>query len=356
MAVSSSGAISLVGIGTEVKNNAYNPDATASTSLQSLAINTTINTNSASVPNSSAPHAMSEWRGYDHDAAPAFTNNNAVSKSLTTGEDNSITFLDTDDTFNIAGTDTWSISLWVKAGWSSSLNTSITFLIIQKGNASFQNEDMVKLQYAENTNRIELRYGNKPSSSVSWFNQAGWLFHSNSGSFASGFSAAGLGTTFWSSSNRGNVNEDDYTMITVTNDGTNTASSLRLYWNASAVGTGHVLTNNNSGNRSSNPISSTDNRRISIGANGVHSGQAGSGQQRKTGNNSATIYNDLTIWSKKLSDSEVTELYNNGTNIDAQTHSANSNLIGYWKFEGNGNATVSSDNFTISGDSSIVNK
>ena len=288
--------------------------------------------------------------------AAAFTNNQAVSKSLTTGESNAITLVNSDDTFNIAGTDTWSISLWVKAGWSSSLNTGITFLIIQKENASFQNEDMVKLQYAENTNRIELRYGNKPSSSVSWFNQAGWLFHSNSGSFASGFSAAGLGTTFWSSSNRGNVNSDDYTMITITNDGTNTASSLRLYWNDGAVGTGHVLTNNNSGNRSSNPISSTNNRQVSIGANGIHSGQEGSGQQRKTGNNSATIYNDLTIWNKKLSDSEVSELYNEGEVLNAQTHSASSDLIGYWKFESDGSATVSNDDFTISGDSSIVEK
>ena len=356
MAVPSSGSVSLAGIGAEVKLGGYDDTATAGTSLTTLATTTTINTNSASVPNASAPHAMSEWRGYNHSAAAAFTNNNAVSKSLTTGEDNSITFLDTDDTFNIAGTDTWSISLWIKAGWSSSLNTSITFLIIQKGNASFQNEDMVKLQYAENTNRIELRYGNKPSSSVSWFNQAGWLFHSNSGSFASGFSAAGLGTTFWSSSNRGNVNSDDYTMITITNDGTNTASSLRLYWNDGAVGTGHVLTNNNSGNRSSNPISSTNNRQVSIGANGIHSGQEGNGQQRKTGNNSATIYNDLTIWNKKLSDSEVSELYNEGEVLNAQTHSASSDLIGYWKFESDGSATVSNDDFTISGDSSIVEK
>ena len=42
--------------------------------------------------------------------------------------------------------------------------------------------------------------------------------------------------------------------------------------------------------------------------------------------------------------------------MDATTHSAQSNLVGYWKWEGNGNATRSNANFTISGSSAIVNK
>ena len=290
--------------------------------------------------------------------AAAFENVQAVSKSLNTGEDDAITFTDQSDTFNFTGATSWTISFWIKVGWSSSLNDNIHFIIGQATNAAKQIEDMIKIIYNESTNRIECRYGNVAGSGQ-WYNQAGWLFHSNSGSFASGFSAAGLGTTFWSSSNRGNVNSDNYTMITVTNDGSNTASSLRLYWNDGAVGTGHVLTNNNSGSRSSNPISTTDDRLWSLGSNGVHSGQAGSGQQRKTGNNSATIYNDLTMWNKQLSDSEVTELYNSGTVLDAQTHSAAANLKGHWTFETDGSNTVVDTgvgDFTISGDSAIVSK
>ena len=353
MAVPSSGAISMAGIGTEVKSNAYNPSATGTVTLGSLANNTTINTNSASVPDSEPPHAMSEWYGYDHDAAPSFTNNQAVSKTTSTGTSNAITFTDTDDTFNITGSDNWSISFWVKAGWTSSLNTNIHFLIGQRATAAKQTTDMVKIIYAENTNRIEVRYGNVAGSSF-WYNQGGWLFHANSGSFAAGFKAAGLGTTFWSASNRGNVNSDDYTMITVTNDGTNTAASLRLYWNATGIGTAPVQTNNNSSARAGNPISSTNDRQWSLGSNGAHSNN--STPQAKCGNGSATVYNDLTIWDKQLSDSEVTELYNSGTVLNAETHSASSNLIGYWKWEGDGDATVSNDNFTISGGSSIVNK
>ena len=296
---------------------------------------------------------LSIFGGYDDDAAPAFANAKAVSKTTSVGTANAIKFTDTDDTFNITGASTWSISFWVKAGWTANLNTNIHFIIGQKSGAAKQIEDMVKIIYAENTNRIEVRYGNVAGSGQ-WYNQGGWLFHSQASQYVAGYNAAGLGTTFWSASNRGNVNSDNYTMITVTNDGTNTAASLRLYWNATGIGTAPIQTNNNSSARAGNPISTTNDRLWSLGSNGEHSNA--STLQQKCGDGSATVYNDLTIWNKKLSDSEVTELYNSGTVLNAQTHSASSNLIGYWKWEGNGDATVSNDDFTISGGSSIVNK
>ena len=37
------------------------------------------------------------------------------------------------------------------------------------------------------------------------------------------------------------------------------------------------------------------------------------------------------MWSKQLSGSEVTELYNSGTPLDANTHSASANLQAYWR-------------------------
>ena len=73
MAVPDSGtALSLAGIRAEIDNNEYNASATAQTSLQTIATETTFNTNSSSVPNASTPHAMSEWYSYDHDAAASF--------------------------------------------------------------------------------------------------------------------------------------------------------------------------------------------------------------------------------------------------------------------------------------------
>ena len=353
MAVPSSGTLSLAGIRAELATNTYNASATTQSSLLQCSNGTvaTINTANASSdrPDGSAPHSMAEFYAYDHDLS-SFANSFAVSKSLTTGEANAITFTDTDGTFNFTGTSAWSISFWVKAGWTSSLNTNIHFIIGQLANPTYQMEDMIKIIYAENTNRIEVRYGNK-TAEAQWYNQGGWLFHANSGSYAPGFSAAGLGTTFWSSSNRGNVNSDDYTMITVTKSTTNAASAMKLYWNQNGMGAAPIQTNNNSANRTEIPMDSEANRIWSLGSNGDANSQI------KTGNGEATVYNDLTIWNKQLSDSEVTELYNGGTVMDAyEAHSATENLIGYWKWEGNGDATVSNDNFTISGDSAIVSK
>jgi hypothetical protein len=73
MAVPNSGnPISLAGIRAEIANNEYNANATTVTSLETIATETSINSNSASTPNATAPHAMSEWYSYDHDAAASF--------------------------------------------------------------------------------------------------------------------------------------------------------------------------------------------------------------------------------------------------------------------------------------------
>ena len=86
MAVPDSGnALSLAGIKAEIDNNSYSASATSLTSLQTIAEETTFNSNSNSVPNATTPHAMSEWYSYDHDAAAAFANAKAVSKTLSTG-------------------------------------------------------------------------------------------------------------------------------------------------------------------------------------------------------------------------------------------------------------------------------
>ncbi len=348
MVIPSSGAISLAGIKNEVDEDDYTAgESYTNISLTGIVDETDLNANSASAPNQSTPHAMSEWYGYDHDAAASFVNAKAVSKTLSTGTGNSINFVDTDDTFNFTGTTAWSISFWVKAGWTVNLNTNIHFFIGQKQNASYQLSDMIKVIYTESTNRIRLQYGNKTTASDAWTKQGEWLFHSNSGAYAAGYAAAGLGSTFWSASNRGYVNSDNYTMITVTKSTTNGTSGMKLYWNANNAGAPPITYTSGSG---SPAMSTTNNRSWSVGSNGVANGET------KTGDGSATVYNDLTMWNKELSASEVSSLYNSGTVIDATTHSAASNLVGYWKWEGNGNATVSNDNFTISGGSAIVNK
>ena len=227
MAVPSSGAISLTGLAGEKLNDDYgDQDFDDVISLTDLVLggNTNgshesweaTNANSTSKPDTSAPHAMSEWYGYDHDAAAAFANAKAVSKALETGVNHNINLLDTDDTFNFTGSSAWTISFWVKAGWSSSLNTNIHFFIGQKENAPYQLTDMIKIMYNESNNRLRAHYGNKTTSSNGWSKYGEWLFHANSGQYAAGYAAAGLGSSYWSASNRGYVNSDNYTMITFT--------------------------------------------------------------------------------------------------------------------------------------------
>tara|TARA_R110002012_G_scaffold298530_1_gene497029 strand:- start:24 stop:1130 length:1107 start_codon:yes stop_codon:yes gene_type:complete len=354
--------ISFYGLKEELEGTGYTAvipeEYNTEISFESLALENDINLNSTTKPDSASwdnngeyqegsPIKLSDYFGYDHGAAASFINAKAVSKTLSTGTGNSINFVDTDDTFNFTGTTAFSISFWVKAGWSSSLNTNIHFFIGQKQNASYQLSDMIKVIYTESTNRIRLQYGNKTTASDAWTKQGEWLFHSNSGAYAAGYAAAGLGSTFWSASNRGYVNSDNYTMITVTKSATNAPSAMKLYWNANNAGAPPVTYTSGSG---SPTMSTTNNRSWSVGSNGVANGEI------KTGNSSATVYNDLTIWQKELSATEVSELYNSGTPLDATSHSGAAKLKGYWKWEGNGNATTSNDNFTISGGSAIVNK
>ena len=284
-------------------------------------------------------------------AAPAsFVDANAVSKSITTGTAQAIYFTDTADTFNFIETEAWTISFWVKAGWSASLNTNIHFFIGQKTSATYQLSDMIKMQYNEDSNRLYAIYGNKTTSENAKKKEMYWLFHTNSGTYATAYAAAGLGTTYWSAANRGNVGDDDFTMITMTKAAADAASSVKVYWNAATLGTPTVTKDETL----AVGMSETSNRLWSLGANGIH----GSNDQTKSGDSAETVYNDLSFWNAELTAAEVSELYNSGTRLNAETHSAQGNLIGYWKFESDGSATrpsgVSEKTFTIAGNSNIA--
>lgn len=276
----------------------------------------------------------------------SFSDTKAVCRSLSTGTANSITFVDSSDDFNFVESSAFSVSFWVKAGWSSSLNTNIHFFIGHEDGASSQLQDMIKFYYDESQNRISFRYGNK-SSKTQWYTQGQWLFHANGGNYAPAYAAAGLGSTYWSASNRGNANSDGYTLLTFTKSSTNSANSMTLYWNRDDCNTSSGVPPLQTNQSMTLNMSTTEDRLWSLGSNGEY----GSNDQTKTGNSNPTCYNGLTIWDKELSSSEVAELYNNGTPMDATTHSASSNLVGYWNFESTGNATVSSNNFTVAGSS-----
>lgn len=76
MAVPASGSLSLRGIRREIGTNNYSSSTNyTNISLEDMSegVNGTINTGSSSRPDGTNPHRMSEFRGYDHDAASNIT-------------------------------------------------------------------------------------------------------------------------------------------------------------------------------------------------------------------------------------------------------------------------------------------
>ena len=344
MAVPSSGAISLTGIGAEVKLGGYDDTNTASTSLTTLATTTTINTNSASVPDAETPHAMSEWYGYDHDAAPAFTDNNAVAKSITTGSGQAI-FISAEEAttaYSLTQADAFTIAFWIKVGWDNNLNTNVHLFAMNDGSTTGRLQQL-RVFYNEANNRLEFRIGHNSNNRSLNF----WPLHSHT--TQTGISSGS--SNFWSSSNRGNVNGNDYTHLVISK-GTGTtlaASNIAAYWNGSKLGNAFHTNGNNFGtvNMSSNA------RQIALGSN-AHT-------LEKCGNNNETKYNVLTIFDKQLSDSEVTTLYGGGSPVSADTASNIGNLVGYYNFESDGSESsndppVEGTTFSINGNSNIEAK
>ena len=271
-----------------------------------------------------------------------FSNTQAVSKSLTTGTAQAVYVADS----NSSGVewdhdDDFSISFWIKPGWNSSINTTI-HLFSSTDAGGGVNSSTFRIWYSEPHNRIYVQW--RSSSSHRRLNF--WLFHSTNSAYLDAYNAAGLGSSYWSASNRGNVGDDDFTMITFTKGASNSAanSNINLYWNGTSCGNGFYANGQNHGT----PAMSNNDKQIFLGSSSWNPYQ-------QSGNSSETLYDGLTMWNSKLTATEVTELWNGGTPIDATTHSNATELKGYWEFEGNGNATVG-ENMAINGNSNIANR
>ena len=272
-----------------------------------------------------------------------FTNTQAVSKSITTGLAQAVYVADS----NSSGVewdddDDFSISFWIKPGWSNALNTNVHLFGSTDVNGGV-NQDTFRIWYAESNNRINVQW--RSGGSHRRFNF--WLFHSTASAYVTAYNAAGLGSSYWSASNRGNVGDDDFTMITITKGASNSAapSNLSLYWNGTSCGNAYYSGGHNVGT----PDMGNNDKNIFLGSTSWTS------NFNSCGNSTETLYDGLTMWNSKLTSAEVTELWNGGTPMNATTHSNATELKGYWEFEGNGNATVG-ENMTIGGNSNIANR
>ena len=273
--------------------------------------------------------------------SPSFSDSKAVSKSLTTGSGQAIQIASTTH-FNFVQSDAFSIGFWIRVGWNNNLNTNIHFFAMNDGSTTGRNQQ-IRIFYTESNNRLEFRIGHDNNNRSTQF----WALHSNLSQTGLPGSAA---SQYWSSAtpqNRGNVNSDNFTHLVITK-GTGTtlaASNVAAYWNGTKLPTAFYTNGNNVGTVS---MDASSTRRVALGSN-AHT-------LSKSGNNNETVYNDLTIYNKQLSDSEVTALYNSGTPKDATTLSTSGNLRGYYTFEnsnGNDSSGTSAPAFTVSGDSNI---
>ena len=270
--------------------------------------------------------------------AAAFVDNNAVSKSITTGTSQAI-YIEETTTFSLTQSDAFTIGFWIKAGWDNNLNTNIHFFAMNDGSTTARNQQ-IRVFYNESNNRLEFRIGHDSNNRSVNF----WALHSS-------LSATGLpgsaASQYWSSSNRGNVNGNDYTHLVITK-GTGTtlaASNIKAYWNGTALGNAFYSSGNNFGTVSM----SADARRVALGSN-AHT-------LAKCGNNNETKYNVLTIYNKQLSDSEVSTLYGSGTPVSDTVASNIGNLVAYYNFESDGSSDVAdTPTFAINGNSNIEAK
>lgn len=309
MALQSSGTIKFSELAAEL-----NQGVGTSFSMRDAAGGTyeAINTTSSSFPNSTTPHAISEWYSYDHNATAAYSNTKYYQND---GTGDYIDCTTGTSPFSINTTQDLSFSIWVRN--TGSLQNQ---LLWNFGNTNANGNNRFMLTYSQSLNRLVARIR---TNSVNFDRQ--WSLSSNS-------SVTGINNTSrWQSSARGNVNSDGFCMITITYDAsqTNAANAFKLYWNGSQCST---QTNANSGTRTA--INATKGR---IGENIHVTSSAG---------NATLDYDEIKIYNKILSASEVTTLYNSGVVADS-SQTVTSGLITEWTFEGS-NANDSNSKYTNS--------
>ena len=198
-------------------------------------------------------------------AVDAFDNGRSLSKSISTGESNCVRLVSADNetTFfnNIFGSNTaaFSISMWIKAGWTNNLNTNIHFFAVNDGSTTGRNQQ-VRIFYTESNNRLEFRMGQDNNNRSVIF----LALHSNLSQTGLAGSAA---SQYWSSTQRGSVNSNDFTHLVITKGtgGTLSASNIAAYWNGNKLGNAFYSSGNNFG--TINMTDTTSARRICIGSN-----------------------------------------------------------------------------------------
>lgn len=251
-------------------------------------------------------------------------------------------------------TDSFTINFWVKAGWTSALNSQGTYIAFfglgsndtTPGRSDSAYNNVFRVFYHEHFNRLYFGWLNY-SSSTNIYAQAYWPMH-----YSTARTASGLGSTYWSSTNRGNVNSNGFTMITLTVAGTTSSSGVMSrtvaggYWNGVSLGSTYDVNGAQNGDPN---LTTTTPRGVSFLGLPYGSSQ-GNGTFNESagifpGNGTGTIMSEFSIWDKVLTQSEVTALYNNGDGGSISKTTKPTNLIAYWNFDSDSTGTENNKPF-----------
>lgn len=225
---------------------------------------------------------------------------------------------------------TFTINFWVKVGWNSSLDGEgrniglFTFGAnsTTPGRTDSAYNNTFRLFYDERLNRLYVQFLNYNNSN--YYSQNFWVLHS--------LSSTGLGSTYWSDTNRGNVNSNGFSMLTLTYNGSTSRNNMRLYWNGVDIGNSYYSNGQSNGTLSMNTTSARGINLLGYAFTNAGTFDAVSG--RNGGNNTGTYIDEFSIWDKVLTSSEITTLYNSGNGDTISVTKQPTDLIAYWNFDG----------------------
>lgn len=233
---------------------------------------------------------------------------------------------------------TFTVNFWVKAGWTSNLSSQgrYQFLFGWAGNAIHSNyvsnvyNENFRIFYDESLNRLYVGVLADDASNNPKYNQNFWFFH-NTGIRTT----TGLGSGYWSNSNRGYTNDNNFTMITLTWNGNSSRTNCRLLWNGNDCGNSYY---GGTGQSNGTPANDTSIARgvallgapysqNTSGIGGTFDAKAG-----YLGGNGNTYIDEVSIWDSVLSSTAISDLWNEGSGGTISTTEQPEGLIAYWNF------------------------
>lgn len=241
MTLQSSGQISFSQLNTELGRS-----STSTIALKSAAIGTyaSINTNSTSKPDASAPHAISEWYSYNHSAAPAYTTPLATgSLILELDAGNSTSYPGSGTTWYDLSGNSSNATLYNGPTFTSGTNDSGSFIL---DGANDYIDTGITIQAAANSNLQSFGawvYGSGTDTNFFGSNASGYGQHHLILTLAASFVASDPDQLTYAASFYGGGGETDYT-VNITRNSPNwnyacvvktAANYYDIYFNGSAV-------------------------------------------------------------------------------------------------------------------------